>query len=55
VWCLGEVGEKEILAQRAGILEDEGPVQVYRSRRLETTTVGSLAREILSGPGASDD
>jgi hypothetical protein len=47
VWCLGEVGEAESLVRRPELLEDEGPVQLYRNRSLEATTVGRLTREVL--------
>ncbi len=48
VWCLGEVGETRILEGRPDLLEDEGPVLLYRNRFLEETTVGRLAREVLA-------
>jgi hypothetical protein len=47
VWCLGEVDETDHLTQRPELLEDEGPVQLYRDRKLEATTVGRLTREVL--------
>jgi hypothetical protein len=47
VWCLGEVGETEALAERPDLLDDQGPVQVYRNRVLENQTVGTLTREVL--------
>jgi HEAT repeat protein len=47
VWCLGEVGETEVLEGRTALLEDEGPVQIYRNRVVEETTVGALAKEVL--------
>jgi methylated-DNA-[protein]-cysteine S-methyltransferase len=47
VWCLGEVGEVEVLEGRADIQEDEGIVYLYRDRRVEETTVGRLAKELL--------
>jgi len=53
VWCLGQVNEGGILASRASVLDDDGPVQVYRNRRLDRTTVGELAKGILANEGAS--
>jgi len=47
-WCLGRVGETEILARREDLPVDSGPVQLYRNRALEETTVGRLTREILA-------
>ncbi|MGW8265643.1 MAG: DVU0298 family protein [Longimicrobiales bacterium] len=49
VWCLGEVGEAGILENRPGLLEDAGPVRLYRDRVLLDTTVGRLAKEVLEG------
>jgi len=49
VWCLGKVGETPLLREREALLEDEGPVRLYRNRVLERTTVGNLVREILEG------
>ncbi|MGM0669566.1 MAG: DVU0298 family protein [Gemmatimonadota bacterium] len=46
-WCLGEVGEAAALEERPDLLEDPGPVQVYRNRKVEETTVGRLTREAL--------
>lgn len=47
VWCLGEVGETGALEERAGLKDDQGPVDLYRDRILEKTTVGHLTREVL--------
>lgn len=47
VWCLGSAGEAEVLAAREDLPGDEGPVQLYRNRSLEDTTVGRLAKEFL--------
>jgi hypothetical protein len=49
-WCLGRVrpeGWKEALP---GLLEDDGPVELYDREQLQRTTVGQLAREALVGP-----
>lgn len=51
-WCLGQVGEAGPLRERAGLLEDQGPVRLYRNRVLERTTVGDLVREVLEGAAA---
>jgi len=47
VWCLGEAGETGILEGRPDLLEDQGPVHLYRDRVLEETSVGRLTREVL--------
>lgn len=49
VWCLGRAGEGKRLAEWPELIEDDGPVSLYRNRILESTTVGALAREILAG------
>ncbi len=46
VWCLGQVGEGKTLGARPDLLDDPGPVQLYRNRVLEQTTVGALTREV---------
>ncbi len=48
-WCLGEVGEGGILDGKPELLEDDGPVQLYRDRILEHTTVGAVTRKVLDG------
>jgi len=45
VWCLGRAGELRALEDRPQLLTDPGPVQLYRNRDLEETTVGRLTRE----------
>ncbi len=47
VWCLRQVGEVGALEERAALVRDEGPVQLYRNRVLEATTVGRLTQEVL--------
>ena len=47
VWCLGEVGETRVLERHPGLLEDKGPVHLYRDRVVEEMTVGRLTREVL--------
>ena len=47
VWCLGEVGEIRTLEGRPDLLEDQGPVHLYRDRVVEEMTVGRLSREVL--------
>jgi hypothetical protein len=49
VWCLGQVGETGPLRERRELLEDPGPVRLYRNRVLERTTVGDLVRQVLEG------
>jgi hypothetical protein len=47
VWCLGEVGEGMVLEGRPDLMEDQGPVQLYRNRMVEETTVGRLTKDVL--------
>jgi len=47
VWCLGQVGEADVLEGRGDILEDEETFLLYRDRAVEETTIGRLARQIL--------
>lgn len=47
VWCLGEVGQAEVLKGRSDLLEDQGSVSLYRDRMVEITTVGHLTAEVL--------
>jgi hypothetical protein len=47
VWCLGEVGETRVLEGRPDLLEDQGPIHLYRDRVVEETTVGRLSRELI--------
>ncbi len=49
VWCLGQVGQAVILADRSELLSDEGPVALYEDGSLERTSVGALVRRALSG------
>jgi len=49
VWCLTQVGEGKALGERPALLQDEGAVQLYRNRFLETTTVAALTQEALNG------
>lgn len=48
VWCLGELGQTAILADRPDLLADEAPVTFYRGESLESTCVGALAHRALS-------
>jgi hypothetical protein len=43
-WCLGEVGEARVMEGRPDLLEDHGPVFLYRNRVVEETTVGQVVR-----------
>ncbi len=47
VWCLGQVGETGVLAERPGLLEDEGAVALYEDREVSETTVGRLTKRVL--------
>lgn len=44
VWCLCRVGHGGLLATRPALLDDEGPVDLYRDRLLHRTSVSDLAR-----------
>ena len=46
VWCLGQTGRAELLADRSDLLEDEGPVDLYKDGSLERTSVCELARRV---------
>ena len=48
-WCLGQLGQTAILANRPDLLSDEAPVTFYEGESLELTSVGELARRALSG------
>jgi methylated-DNA-[protein]-cysteine S-methyltransferase len=48
VWCLGRIGRSEALEGRGELLEDEGPVSLYRNREIEHLTVADLTREVLA-------
>jgi len=52
VWVLGQVGRTDALKERGGLLEDEGPVRLYRNRVLDRMTVGLLTREVLEEAAA---
>jgi hypothetical protein len=52
VWCLGQVGEGKVLEEREELAKDDGPVELYRDRTLEHTTVGRLTQEILDEASA---
>ncbi|MCX7707876.1 MAG: HEAT repeat domain-containing protein [Anaerolineae bacterium] len=44
VWCLSRLGRWDLLAERAALLEDDGPVVLYEAGELNTVSVGMLAR-----------
>jgi hypothetical protein len=46
-WCLGRVGPPEAKEALEGLLEDDGPVQLYDQGELRRTSVGPLARAAL--------
>lgn len=48
VWCLAELGQSSILANRPELLSDHGPVDLYQERLLESTTVASLVQRVLA-------
>jgi hypothetical protein len=44
VWCLGQRGRGELVANRDDLLADEAPVALYEEGRLVGVSVGELAR-----------
>jgi hypothetical protein len=48
VWSLNELGRRDALLSREELLEDDGPVNVYRDRMVTKTTVGEMVSEALS-------
>jgi hypothetical protein len=54
VWCLGQVGQARLLADRPELASDEGPVELYENGGLERSRVGDLVRRAVgavSPPG----
>jgi hypothetical protein len=47
VWCLGQVGRADLVADRPNLLADEGPVDLYEGGLLKRTTVAELVRRVL--------
>ena len=47
VWCLGEIGQPDLLAVRPDLLADDGLVELYEDGSLQHTSVGGLARRVL--------
>jgi hypothetical protein len=47
-WCLEQMSETGLLARRADLLTDDGPVDFYEGRQVKRTTVGSLVRLVLA-------
>ena len=47
VWCLGQVGQAELLAGRPNLLRDEGPVELYENGILNRTSVRDLVQAAL--------
>ena len=48
VWCLGQVGQGNLLTDRPDLLRDEGTVNLYEDGLLHRTTVCHLAERALS-------
>jgi hypothetical protein len=48
VWCLGQAGRQEALAERTNLLSDDGPVNLYLDGEITHTRVGDLVSGILS-------
>jgi hypothetical protein len=53
VWCLRQVGKGAALSDYPTLLEDEGPVHLYRDGSVEETTVSRLTQEVLDEAAAS--
>jgi hypothetical protein len=50
IWALGQLGVTRP-ARLAALVDDGAPVTIYRARRLESHTVGALAKKVLRGAG----
>jgi len=51
VWCLGQVGQADLLRDRPDLLSDEGTVGFYEDGHLTRTTIGRLVqRALCDGP-----
>lgn len=48
VWCLGQIGRHDVLEGNDELLEDDGPVDLYRDREIERLTVAAITREVLA-------
>jgi len=48
VWCLGQVGQGKLLADRPDLLCDEGPVDLYEDGILSRTSVSQLVQMVRS-------
>jgi hypothetical protein len=48
VWCLWQIGRRDDLASRPGLLEDEGAFDLYENRRLVRSTVCDLTKRVLA-------
>ena len=46
-WCLGKIGEGGRLNDRADLLRDEGPVDIYEDGHVHRTRVSDLVRRAL--------
>jgi HEAT repeat protein len=49
IWCLGQVGERDVLLRHHELGNDQRSAVVYRKEQLKTTTVGTLWKEAVSG------
>jgi HEAT repeat protein len=48
VWTLGQMGQGELLTPRAGLLADEGQVELYEDGLLKRSSVSQLVRRVLA-------
>ena len=48
VWCLGQVGQSRLLADRPDLLVDESPLSLFENGLLSQTSVNHLAQQVLS-------
>lgn len=49
-WCLGRLGQREILSERPDLLTDEAPVSLYENLTIQQTSVAELVRRIARKP-----
>lgn len=52
VWCLGQVGQAQLLSARRDLLADQGPVDLYEDELITRTSVGELVRRVLDNNSA---
>lgn len=53
VWCLGELGRGDIVAERPELLQDDGLAGMYASRTVVQKKVSQVAQEVLRQTGVA--